>query len=282
MNRVSSWHFSSESIWRDPRAFVAEFWRDLQQTPELAWQLFTRNLRARYRQSFTGYVWAFIPPLAWAALFIMLRSAGQLSGHGTGNYAAHLIVGLVFWQLFIESAQSPLRVFAEARPMLGKLRFPREALVVAALLEVGFQFLVRLPLLIVAWLMTPEASASSWWLLPASLAGLIAGGCFVGVLLLPFSLLYEDVAPALALASGFWLLITPVAYAAPTAGFAARLAAWNPAAILVNAARAWWLGQGQAPASTFALVAVVAFLATAIAWLVARVAFPHLIARFGA
>lgn len=281
MRHLPEIHHTSDSVWRDPRAFVTEFRRDLAKAPELAWQLFMRNVRARYRQSFTGYIWALIPPLAWAALFLALRSAGQLSGTGGSNYTAYLVVGLVFWQVFIESAQTPLRVFAEARPMLAKLRFPREALVGAALLEVGFQFLIRVPLLLVAWFITPEATAAGWWLLLPSLASLVAAGSFIGIALLPLSMLYDDVAAALALASGFWLLITPVAYVVRADGFAARLAAWNPAAILVNVARSWWLGEGQADGTAFSLVAVGAVLATGLAWMVARVAFPHLIARFG-
>ncbi|MGZ8779139.1 MAG: ABC transporter permease, partial [Thermoanaerobaculia bacterium] len=200
---------------------------------------------------------------------------------GGSHYAANLVVGLVFWQLFIESAQTPLRIFAEARPMLGKLRFPREALVAAAILEVGLQFLVRVPLLVAAWLMTPGASAERWWLAPVSVAGLVVTGCLVGIILLPLSLLYEDVAPALALASGFWLLITPVAWSAPTAGFAATLAEWNPAAVLVTVARTWWLGFGEAAVPAFAAVAVSASAILLISWMMARVAFPHLIARFG-
>jgi lipopolysaccharide transport system permease protein len=282
MNRFHERYQGSESEWRHPRAFVAEFRRDLAGTPELAWQLFTRNVRARYRQSFTGYLWAFIPPLAWTTLFLVLRSAGQLSGggDGEGSYTAYLLAGLVFWQLFIESAQAILRVFAEARPMLGKIRFPREALVAAAVLEVTFQFLVRLPLLLVAWFLSPAATVMGWGLLPASVAGLVVSGCFVGILLLPLSLLYEDVASALSLVSGFWLLITPVAYAVPERGFAATLTAWNPAAILVKVARAWWLGSGNPDWLPFVLVATGAAVACAMGWLVARVAFPHLIARF--
>lgn len=273
-------YYGSESVWRNPRRFAREFLHDLARAPELTWQLFLRSVRARYRQSFTGYLWAFLPPLAWTMLFLALRGAGQLA-NTAGFGTTQLIVGLVFWQLFIESAQTPLRTFAEARPMLGKLRFPREALIGAALLEVGLQFLIRLPLLILAAYLTTEASLRYWWLLPVSVAGLIAAGCFVGIALLPFSLLYEDVAPALALASGFWLLITPIAYPAPTSGLAGTLASWNPASLLINTARSWFFGNDAASATAFVLVCGGSAVAAALAWAAARVAFPHLIARFG-
>lgn len=281
MNPAREQHFGSDSVWRDPRRFLADFRHDLQLSPELAWQFFLRNLRARYRQSITGYVWAFVPPLAWAALFLFLRGAGQLSGPGGRTYAAFVIVGVVFWQLFIESAQTPLRIFADARGLLGKLRFPREALVLAGLLDVGLQFLIRLPLLITAWLLVPEAAAGAWWMLPGVVFGLVVAGSCVGLLLLPLSMLYQDVAQVLALASGFWLLITPVGYAAPTHGLGATLTYWNPATILIETARACWLGQALPAGQAFPAVVLTATVLTLAAWFAARVAFPHLIARFG-
>jgi lipopolysaccharide transport system permease protein len=187
----------------------------------------------------------------------------------------------VFWQLFIESAQTPLRVFSEARLMLAKLNFPREALFEAALLEVSLQFLLRTPLLAAAWWLSPFSSAEHWLLLPVAIAGVMAAGALVGLVLLPFSLLYEDVAPGFALASGFWLLITPVAYSVPRTGAAAILARWNPAATLINVPRSLFLGESGAALGPFFVLVAGATLALLLVWLAARVAFPHMIARFG-
>jgi lipopolysaccharide transport system permease protein len=276
--------YGGESVWHDPRRFLADCARDLRDCPELGRQLFLRNVRARYRQSVTGYVWAFLPPLAWAGLFLFLRGALQPdAGPATApGYLSLVLAGLVFWQVFIEAAQTPLRLFNEARAMLSKLKFPREALVLASLLEVGLQFLVRLPLLFLAWWQWPDAALSAWWLLPLALAGLVVAGTCVGILLLPLSLLYQDVAPALALASGFWLLLTPVGFAAPTHGLAATLTRWNPAAPLIDTARAAWLGLPLDQLGAFSVVAALAAVLALVGWCVARVAFPHLIARFGA
>ena len=281
MEPVLEQRYTSESVWRDPRGFLAEFARDLRLCPSLSWQLFLRNVRARYRQSITGYVWAFLPPLAWAALFLVLRDAGRFDGANDEGYAAKVVVGLVFWQVFIEAAQTPLRLFAEARSLLAKLRFPREALLVAGLLEVGLQFLVRLPLLLLAWWQWPGAECAQWWLLIPAVVGLVVAGTCVGVLLLPLSLLYQDVGSALALAGGFWLLITPVGYAVPAKGLAATLVGWNPAAPLVDTARACWLGLPLDMIGNFAVVSLAGAALGLLGWAAARIAFPHLVARFG-
>lgn len=279
MRSILVQHYSSDSVWRSPSAFLGGFRRDLVSSRELAWQLFLRNLKSRYRQSLTGYVWAFVPPLAWAALFVILRS--RSTDGSPAGYVPHVLVGLVFWQLFIESAQTPMRSFSEARSMLAKIKFPREALVLSGLLDVLFQLLIRLPMLIAGWMLFPGATMHTWWALPGLLAGLLAAGTCVGILLLPLSMLYQDVAPAVALASGFVLMVTPIGYAPPQGGIAAILDAWNPVSVLVCTARSGWLGEPTTQWPAFAGLSICGLALGLIAWLAARVAFPHLIARLG-
>lgn len=273
--------YGSESVWRDPGRFLAEFVRDLGSCRELAWQLFLRNLKSRYRQSITGYIWAFIPPLAWTGLFAILRLQDSSRSDGQTGYVAHVMVGLVFWQVFIEAVQTPMRTFSEARSMLGKLKFPRESLVAAGLLDVGLQFLIRLPLLVAGWLLYPGASAHNWWLLPGLLVGILGVGTCIGIVLLPLSLLYQDVAPAAALAGGFWLLLTPVAHGPTSSGLMSAINQWNPAAILIETARAGWIGTPVLHGGGFVAISLGGITVGILAWLAARIAFPHLIARFG-
>lgn len=274
-------HYGSDSVWREPKRFFAEFLRDLKNCRELAWQLFLRNLKSRYRQSITGYVWAFVPPLAWTGLFAVLRLQNSSQPAAQTGYVAHVMVGLVFWQVFIEAVQTPMRTFSEARSMLAKLKFPRESLIAAGLLDVGLQFLIRLPLLIAGWLLFPDSSAQVWWFLPGLLLGVLAVGTCIGIILLPLSLLYQDVAPAAAMAGGFWLLLTPVAHVPASAGLVATINQWNPAAVLIETARAGWLGTPLLHVTGFVAVSLGGVVLGTLAWLAARIAFPHLIARFG-
>lgn len=281
MKSAHDLHYGSDSVWRDPRRFFAEFLRDLHNCRELAWQLFLRNLKSRYRQSITGYVWAFIPPLAWTGLFAILRLQDPSRPDAQTGYVAYVMVGLVFWQVFIEAVQTPMRTFSEARSMLAKLKFPRESLVAAGLLDVGLQFLIRLPLLIAGWMLFPDSSAHTWLLLPGLLAGLLAVGTCIGIVLLPLSLLYQDVAPAAALAGGFWLLLTPVGSVPAATSFLSTVNQWNPAAVLIETARAGWLGTPLLNGGEFLAVSLGGVVLGTLAWLAARIAFPHLIARFG-
>jgi len=56
------------------------FWKEkFRETKENLWlirQLFVRDFKAQYSQSFLGIVWALIIPLVTLATFIVLRSSG--------------------------------------------------------------------------------------------------------------------------------------------------------------------------------------------------------------
>lgn len=283
MNSPPEQHYSSESIWRQPGWFARQLGRDLGRCPELAWQLFMRDLRANYRQSLLGYVWAFLPPLAWAAMFLLLRAQGVTTAVPTAvDYSVHVLTGMVFWQVFFDAMQMPARVFAQAKPLLTKINFPREALIAAGLLDVGFQFALRLPLLLWPFFTGQLAVHASLWLAVPGVASLALAGVCLGVLLLPLALLYQDVGRALALVGSFWLLVTPVAYAVPAHGWGRFLARANPVSPLLVTTRDWWTGQPAGLVPEFVAVSAAVVVLLVAGWFAMRVSLPHLISRMGA
>jgi ABC-type polysaccharide/polyol phosphate export permease len=74
---------------------------------------------------------------------------------------------------------------------------------------------------------------------------------------------------------GFGMFVTPVFYRIPP-GSPLR---FNPVAPLIETARNWLTGAGAAPG--FLLVTAVAALLLVLAWLLYRLARPHIVARLG-
>ena len=68
--------YTPESPLRHPGRLLRALLRDLLAARELAWRLFVRDLSANYRQTYLGYIWAFLPPLLASATFIFLQSQG--------------------------------------------------------------------------------------------------------------------------------------------------------------------------------------------------------------
>jgi lipopolysaccharide transport system permease protein len=265
-----------------PRRFVRSMFHDLVASWELAWRLFVRDLSARYRQSLLGYAWAFLPPLATTIPFVFLRSQGLFTTAPTSiPYPAYVMIGMLFWQVFADAVQAPLKAVTAAKPMLSKIQFPPEALLMAAVGDVLFSFLIRLVLLIGVFLwygLTPPATA---FLTPVAVIALVVLGFMFGVLVTPLGVLYTDVTQGLTIITTFWLFLTPVVYPAPTTGIAAVLSRVNPVSPLVMVGRDWITLGSTSYLQEFAIVSAISLLALFGGWVTYRIALPHLIARIG-
>lgn len=277
--------YSAESQLRSPARFVADAWADLRVSPRLAWRLFLHTLRASYRRSWLGYLWLLAPPLATTATWVFLNAARVLNvGPTETPYAVYVLSGTMLWQVFADAINSPLQQLSTARAILTRSRVPHEALLLAGVIEVLFNFSVRLLVLlpVLVWF-RPHLSLTPAALLlaPLGVAALLLLGFALGLLLTPFGLLYQDVSRGLALAVGFWFFLTPVIYPWPSGGRAALLAKLNPVAPLLDATRGWLTTGRTAFAREFLFVAALTLPVLLTAWLLQRLARPHIIARLG-
>jgi lipopolysaccharide transport system permease protein len=244
--------------------------------------LFVRDLSAQYRQTYLGYFWAFLPPLVAAATFIFLQSQGIVNIDGLGMpYAAFAMIGTLLWQTFVEAIQSPLGAVQSARPMLAKINFPREAILMSGLYMVLFNFAIRLVLIVGVMLVWRIMPGPSLPLFPVAMAGLLACGFAIGLLLLPVGSLYGDVGRAVPIVSQFLMLLTPVVYPARTTGLAGLLTTLNPVAPVLVTARESLTGM-PLTSLVSCLVVTTAALAVCFVGLVAfRLVMPILIERMG-
>jgi len=274
--------YTPESPLRHPGEFVRDMTSDLWASRDLAWRLFVRDLSAQYRTSLLGYVWVFLPPLVASVPFIYLNSAGVVRmGTTPIPYAAYAMVSATIWQTFVDALNSPLRNVNAARSMLTRINFPREAILVSGLMQVGFTFVVRLALVIAvfaAFALKPPATS------PLFLIGMISialTGFTIGLALTPLGVLYGDVQHSLPIASTFLMLITPVLYPVPSSGLGATVVSWNPLTPLITTTRDWLTTGTAAQQLAFFVVSAVTVTLLLAAWVLYRLALPHLVARLG-
>jgi lipopolysaccharide transport system permease protein len=274
--------YTQESPLRHPGKLLRALLRDLLAARELAWRLFVRDLSASYRQTYLGYIWAFLPPLAAAATFIFLQSQGITRIDDTGiPYAAFAMMGTLLWQVFADAIQTPLASTNSARSMLAKINFPREAVLISGLYMVLFNFLVRLVLLAVVMAIWNVVPGRGLLLFPLAIAGLLACGSVIGLLLLPVGLLYRDIDRGVVIVTQFWMLLTPVVYPARSEGLAGFLATWNPVSPVLTTAREALSGLPFTQLEAFGLVSGVALLLCLLGLIAFRLVMPILIERMG-
>jgi len=275
--------YSPQSKLRQPGLLAREMLSDLVASRGLAWRLFVRNISAQYRQSFLGYIWAFLPPLFSMAIWVLLNSQKVINIEDPGMpYPLFVLTGTVLWQTFVDAINSPLKLVTESKAMLAKINFPREALLLAGLLEVLFYFFVRILLLvgIFVWYQTPVMGAAALGL--SGVLILIILGLMVGILLTPLGVLYNDVGRSVAIFTQFWFFLTPVIYPMPKDGFIALVAQYNPVTPVLMSTREWLVIGNTSHLTGFWVVAAGSFVFLLLGWVLYRIAMPHLIARISA
>jgi lipopolysaccharide transport system permease protein len=272
--------YRAESQIRRPKQLLRAMGRDLLASRELAWRLLVRDISAQYRQSFLGIVWAFLPPVVTALGFTLAKTNGIVNiGDTDLPYPAYVMFSMTLWQTFVESLNGPIQAVNQAKPMLAKINFPREAIILAKLGEVFFNFGIKL--LLIAALFVWFKISVSWGvvLAPVALIHLVALGTFLGLLLAPVGALYQDFSRAILMITGFWLFLTPVVYPVPAGGVFGSVVKLNPVTpLLVTIRELTTTGMVSDPIG-FWLVSTIAIIGLLISWVLYRISMPVVIER---
>jgi lipopolysaccharide transport system permease protein len=192
--------YSSEPAILRPKHFFMQFILGLSRSGTLAYYLFLRDLKSRYRQSFFSYLWILIPPVATSLTFIFLESSQLFQvGDTLIPYPLYVLSGALAWQLFVDSLNLPLRVISSNRKMLVKINFPRESLVLAGLSQVFFNFAIRILVFLPVFIYYGITPSGILVFLPLVIMALVLFGLALGLLLTPLGLLYQDIEMSLLL-----------------------------------------------------------------------------------
>lgn len=269
-----------ESQMRRPKQLLRAMGRDLLASRELARQLMIRDISAKYRQSVLGLGWAVIPPVVTAIGFSFAKSGGVINIGDTGlPYPAYVMFSMTLWQTFVESLTGPVQAVSTASAMLSRVNFPREALILAKLGEVGFNFAIKLVLIIGLFLWFQIPVGWSVFLAPVALIHLIVLGTFLGLLLAPLSVLYGDITMALTLITSLWLFLTPVVYPVPTTGLFGLIVKLNPVTPLLVTTRELATTGIVSDPQGFWIASVISIVGLFIAWIVYRLGMPFVVER---
>lgn len=258
-------------------------WRDLKASRELSWRLFVRDISAQYRQSFFGVIWAFVPPIVTSIIFIFLQSRNIVNfGETDIPYPVYVLVSVVLWQLFSESLNGPLKSVTAAKPLLAKINFPREALIISAFYMILFNMMIKLLIIGVVFVLfdlTP-----TWGLLFAPFAVLMLSllGFAVGLALTPVGMLYTDIASSIPIFIQLFFFLTPVVYPVPEDFPFSLIAVLNPISPLLIAARDLiTVGTISNPVA-FTVVSVLTLVLLLVTWVTYRLSLPIIIERMSA
>ena len=269
-----------ESLLRHPLQLFNQMWRDLLASRELAWRLMVRDISAQYRQSFLGVAWAFIPPIVMAIGFTLAGQAQIINiGETDIPYPAYVMFSTSLWQTFVEAISGPVEAITKAKPMLARVNFPREAIILAKVGEVLFNFGIKVILIVGIFIWFRISVSWTVILAPVALIHLILLGTLVGTLLSPLGVLYQDVSKGLSIITGFWLFLTPVVYPIPNEGLFSLLVKLNPATPLLVTTRELAIAEAISEPVSFWIVSILTFMGLLLTWIAFRLSLPYVIER---
>lgn len=272
--------YSAAPELRHPLRFLLAGLKDLRAAGAMAWRLHQGNIRARHRRSWLSWLWLLVPTLATTFACVKLRSLNVVSSGPTDvPYPVFVLTGTILWQVFVDSLNAPLQQLSGARQLITKSRIPHEAVMLVGLLDVFLNFIVRFIGLAGALVISDGSFGPALLLAPLGIMALALLGLALGLLIAPAGLLYDDVGRGISVLATFWFFLTPIAYPVPADGI------WgiNPVSPLIQTARAWIFSQDAPPEAMGGFIAVttVTLATLVLAWLIYRLAKPHLVARLG-
>jgi lipopolysaccharide transport system permease protein len=203
-----------------------------------------RDLQARSRQAYLGYLWLLIQPLLMTGVFTFLIQ--RVLGRGDQSpvpYPLFLLAALVPWQFFANSLNDSAESLVKNVDLVRQVYFPREILAVypvfARLVDVGVGCIA-----LAAFMIYFQVAPSGWLVLvPVILLIEMLFAAALGLLLSAANVGWRDVSRGLPLLLFLLLYAVPVLYAPESVPASIRpIYDLNPLAHLVETFRAAVLG----------------------------------------
>lgn len=281
--------YGARSTFSTPRQFLRDLWRDIMASRKLAAMLAFRDLKAQYRQSILGPLWLVIPPLAWTVGLTVLKdnnlaNIGDFSENPAKN-PAYILISMALWQMFTESLRGPMQALQMNRGILTKVRFPREAVIVADILKLLVAVAIQVSMIAVVAVVYRLPVTATVLAFPLAVGALILLGTTAGLLLAPIGLLYKDIGNSMQYIFLAGMAVTPVLFEmselAP-GGYYAAFVKINPVAPLLVTARELATGQVLTMLPQFGIVVGLTVAMLFVALALVRASMPIVIERWSA
>ncbi|WP_298237008.1 ABC transporter permease [uncultured Algibacter sp.] len=257
--------------------------KDIYGSRFLAKQLTVRDIKAQYRQSYLGILWAFLTPITTAGVWIFLNLTGTIRLSDTGvPYPVFAFSGTLLWAILIEAINSPTSSTKGAKGIMSKINFPKEALLISGIYKLLFNSSIKIVLLLIFFIIFGVEFHASILLFPLALLAIIIFGTSIGLFITPVAMLYSDVNRFLSMGFRMLMYITPVVYVIPKGGIMKTLMEYNPLTPLLLTTRDILLGQTPQFLTYYVIVILLSIPLLFLGLVVYRISIPIFVERLSA
>lgn len=187
--------------------------KTLANSKDLLFSWVGRTIRGRYQQSALGWLWAIVQPAASVVIFSIIFTQFVPVNTGSIPYPVFSYVAVVPWAFFASSLSDMTNSLVQNMSLVTKIYFPREALVIAAMLARLLDLGVAaglLVILIIVFRMT--VTPLGLIILPLILLLQVVLVMGLGLITSALNIFYRDVQPMLALVIQLWFYASPIIY----------------------------------------------------------------------
>ncbi|MDZ7606964.1 MAG: ABC transporter permease [Cyclobacteriaceae bacterium] len=189
-------------------------WRELLAYRDLFAVLAYRDLRVRYAQTFLGFTWALLQPLATLTVFVLVFGMAVKVDTGGIPYPLFAISGISMWAYFGFVLNQSGTSIVGAQEMIKKIYFPRLVIPLSKAM-VGFvDFGVALMFLVILMVYYQYLPPVQVAFAPLFIILNIMAALAVGIWLSALTIRYRDFQHVVPFIVQFGLYATPVAYPA--------------------------------------------------------------------
>jgi len=205
---------------------------------ELIWRLCVRDFSARYKQSLLGWAWIFLMPVITMGTFLLLNISGIIRiGQIPVPYPIFGLLGFSLWQA-LSNGWAVLTVsVTSASSLVRDINFPKEALIFSSIGQIIVDFLIRLALILIVYLL--YGLTPSFWILlfPLYVLPIFLLTLGLGFLTSLMNVIVRDTISFINVGMNFFLFLMPIMYTMPEKGFLAQINKYNPVFFLINTPR---------------------------------------------
>lgn len=129
-------------------------------------EMVSADFKVRYQSSALGYLWSVLRPLFLFAILYLVFTFVFKVGKGVPHYPVYLLMGIVFWNFFVETTTIGMSSIVGKGDLIRKISIPRYLTVfstsVSALINLG----INLVVLVVIALINGVDITWTWLLVP--------------------------------------------------------------------------------------------------------------------
>ena len=255
------------SLIRSVRSALREVIHEQVEFRELLFQMTSRDLLLRYKQTAMGFGWAVLMPLLNTAIFsiVFMRVAPV---HTRVPYPLFAYCGLLVWNFTASALRFAVTSLTANTNLVTKVYFPREIFPFSAVAVSLVDYAVAATVLVAMMAYYGIAPTSALLLLPTIVAVQVMFTAALALLLSMANLFYRDVKYLFDIALTVWMFASAVVYPVDgITGWLGTLIRANPMTAIVDAYRSVLLYGTVPDLVSFGSVAALAIVLLPFAWL---------------